>query len=87
MEAPKGENQLPKVVQGVKFQNGIEVIKCRLTTPPDRSRHPISRIAPGTVMSTQKGKMGVPQWERAQQSAKARTGSGHRARIMTDDFF
>jgi len=22
----KGENQLPKVVQGVKFQNGIEVI-------------------------------------------------------------
>ena len=41
----KGENQLPKVVQGVKFQNGIEVIKCRHTTPPDRSRHPISRIA------------------------------------------
>jgi len=31
----KGENQLPKIVQGVKFQNGIEVIKnagspCRL---------------------------------------------------------
>ena len=23
----KGENQLPKVAQGVKFQNGIEVIK------------------------------------------------------------
>jgi putative transposase len=23
----KGENHLPKVVQGVKFQNGIEVIK------------------------------------------------------------
>ena len=23
----KGENQLPKVVQGVKFRNGIEVIK------------------------------------------------------------
>jgi putative transposase len=23
----KGENQLPKVIQGVKFQNGIEVIK------------------------------------------------------------
>jgi len=22
----KGENQLPKVVQGVKFQNGVEVI-------------------------------------------------------------
>jgi hypothetical protein len=42
----KGENQLPKVVQGIKFQNGIEVIKMSLlTTPPDRSRHPISRIA------------------------------------------
>jgi hypothetical protein len=26
MAAIKGENQLPKVVQGVKFQNGIEVI-------------------------------------------------------------
>ena len=23
----KGENQLPNVVQGIKFQNGIEVIK------------------------------------------------------------
>jgi hypothetical protein len=23
----KGENQLPKVVQGVRFQNGIEVIE------------------------------------------------------------
>ena len=31
----KGENQLPKVVQGVKFQNEIEVIKSPLTTPPD----------------------------------------------------
>jgi putative transposase len=38
----KGENQLPKVVQGVKFQNGIEVIKMpapprRLITPRHRS--------------------------------------------------
>jgi hypothetical protein len=23
----KGENQLPKVVRGVKFQNGVEVIE------------------------------------------------------------
>jgi hypothetical protein len=23
----RGENQLPKVVQGIKFQNGIEVIE------------------------------------------------------------
>ena len=23
----KGENQLPKIVQGVKFQNGVEVIE------------------------------------------------------------
>ena len=41
----KGENQLPKVVQGVKFQNASRSSKCRLTTPPDRSHHPISRIA------------------------------------------
>ena len=82
----KGENQLPKVVPP-NSKTASKSSKCRLTTPPDRSRHPISRIAPGTVMSTQKGKMGVPQWERAQQRAKARTGSGHRARIMTDDFF
>ena len=27
MATIEGENQLPKVVQGVKFQNGIEVIK------------------------------------------------------------
>jgi hypothetical protein len=26
-EQNKGENQLPKVVQGVRFQNGIEVIE------------------------------------------------------------
>ena len=31
----KGENQLPKVIAGIKFQNGIEVVKCRLTTPPN----------------------------------------------------
>ena len=36
----KGENQLPKVVQGVKFQTASRSSKCRLTTPPDRSRHP-----------------------------------------------
>jgi hypothetical protein len=23
----KGENQLPKVIAGIKFQNGIEVVK------------------------------------------------------------
>jgi hypothetical protein len=48
----KGENQLPKVVQGVKFQTASRSSKCRLTTPPDRSRHPISRIAPSTASAT-----------------------------------
>ena len=43
----KGENQLPKVVQGVKFKNGIEVPKCRLTTPPDQPRHPKYCLARG----------------------------------------
>src|SRR5262249_10371453 len=40
----KGENQLPKVVQGVRFQKPSRSSKYRLTTAPDRPRHPISRI-------------------------------------------
>ena len=28
----KGENQLPKVVQGVTFSNGVEVIKTSVQT-------------------------------------------------------
>ncbi len=43
-----GENQLPKVVQGIKFQNGIEVIEMPAHHAADRPRHPISRIAPPT---------------------------------------
>ena len=42
----KGENQLPKVVQGVNSKTASRSSKCRLTTPPNRSRHPISCIAP-----------------------------------------
>src|SRR6201984_193336 len=45
----KGENQLPKVVQGVKFKNGIEVFEMpahhAARAPPHRLRHPKSRIA------------------------------------------
>jgi hypothetical protein len=44
-----GENQLPKVVQGVNSKMASRLSKCRLTTPPDRSHHPISRIAPATI--------------------------------------
>ena len=47
----KGENQLPKVVQGVKFKNGVEVTECPLTTPPDQPRHPKSCLAPFAVGS------------------------------------
>ena len=32
----KGTNQLPKVIAGVSFENGIEVIQVPVTTPPDR---------------------------------------------------
>ena len=32
----KGTNQLPKVIAGVRFNDGIEVSACRQTTPPDR---------------------------------------------------
>ena len=34
----RGENQLPKVVQGVKFQNGIEVIKMSAHHAPGSTR-------------------------------------------------
>ena len=37
----KGENQLPKVVQGLTFANGIEVIKCQHRAPPDHRITPI----------------------------------------------
>jgi hypothetical protein len=42
----KGENRLPKVVQGVRFQTASRSSKCRLATPPDRPRNPISGRAP-----------------------------------------
>ena len=41
----KGENQLPKVIAGIKFQMESRSSKCRLTTPPNQPRHPISCIA------------------------------------------
>jgi hypothetical protein len=44
-----GKNQLRKVVQGVKLQNGkghwIEVTEMQTHTPPDQPRHLKSRIA------------------------------------------
>jgi len=33
----KGENQLPKVVQGVTFRNGVEVTTRQHRAPPDHS--------------------------------------------------
>ncbi len=41
----KGENQLPKVVQGVKFTNGIEVINTPAQNAAKSRRHPNSTIA------------------------------------------
>ena len=32
----QGENQLPKVIGGVKLQNGIDVIEVPANHPPDR---------------------------------------------------
>jgi hypothetical protein len=34
--APNGTNQLPKVIGGVRFQDGMESSKCRQTTAPNR---------------------------------------------------
>ena len=39
----KGENQLPKVVRGVTFRNGVEVIN----TPAQNAAVSIRRVAPG----------------------------------------
>ncbi|SDJ98807.1 hypothetical protein SAMN05216338_10784 [Bradyrhizobium sp. Rc2d] len=41
-----GTNQLPKIIAGVSFADGIEVVPIREATPPDRLRHPDSGIAP-----------------------------------------
>jgi putative transposase len=37
----KGENQLPEVVQGVTFRNGVEVSNTQHRTPPD---HHVTQI-------------------------------------------
>ena len=42
----KGENQLPKVVQGVTFRDGVEVTKAPAQTVAQPRRHPVSDIAP-----------------------------------------
>ena len=41
----KSENQLPLVIQGVMFTDGVAVTRCQHETPPDRPRHPNSTIA------------------------------------------
>jgi hypothetical protein len=41
-----GENQLPKVVQGVTFRNGVEVINTPAQNVAQSRRHPDSNIAP-----------------------------------------
>jgi capsular polysaccharide biosynthesis protein len=41
----KGENQLPKVVQGVTFTNGVEVTKTPTQNATRSRRHPNSTIA------------------------------------------
>ena len=43
-----GHNQLPKVILGVKFTDGIEVVRSQAQPlPPDPFRHQNSAIAPG----------------------------------------
>jgi hypothetical protein len=45
-----GHNQLPKIIPGVKFADGGEVVKCKLTPPPDPGHHQDSAIAPSWVV-------------------------------------
>jgi len=41
-----GQNQLPKVILGVRFTDGIEVAKKKLKLPSDLARHQHSVKAP-----------------------------------------
>ncbi len=42
----RGHDQLPKVILGVKFNDGIEVVRSQLKPlPPDPARHQDSAIA------------------------------------------
>jgi len=41
----KGTNHLPKIVAGVRFKDGIEVLEAPANTPPDRASSPNSCIA------------------------------------------
>ena len=44
----RGHDQLPKVILGVKFNDGIEVVSRKLKPlPPDLARHQDSAIALG----------------------------------------
>jgi hypothetical protein len=45
----QGQNQLPKVVSGVTFRDGIEIAS-RRNPPLDSRRHPKSRMAPKWVI-------------------------------------
>jgi hypothetical protein len=42
----QGENQLPKVIGGVRFQDGIEIIEAPSNHAAWSPFHPKSRIAP-----------------------------------------
>jgi hypothetical protein len=46
----KGENQLPKVVQGVKFQNGIEVTEMMPKSDQTQRRNEMTRCARNGLM-------------------------------------
>jgi hypothetical protein len=47
-EGLKGEDQLPKVIAGVTFQNGVEMTGTPKQSAVWSPRHPLSRIVPLT---------------------------------------
>jgi len=42
---PKGENQLPNIVQGVAFTNGVEVTDTPAQSAAGSRRHPFPKVA------------------------------------------
>jgi pterin-4a-carbinolamine dehydratase len=47
----KGRNQLPKVIEGTKFNDGVEATDDAKTAPPDEAHHPNSSIARHLIQS------------------------------------
>ena len=68
----RGQNQLPKVIDGVKFRDGIEEAAEKYP-PLDSLRHPLSRIA-RLISESLDGEVRGARYGRAEQGGEAEPG-------------